>query len=132
MLASQSSRSQLAKGASIAFLDPADDQHARAVAELKPLLEAGDELIVGATAYTERMVPPLQQGHHAAVDAFLDDADIAVAPVDRSVARRAAHLRSQHASLRLPDAMSLATAQVAGATLLTIDKKHQRLAMPAE
>jgi predicted nucleic acid-binding protein len=116
----------------IAFLDPTDDQHARAVAELKPRLEAGDELIVGATAYAETMVRPLQQGSAATVDAFLDDAGIAVAPVDRSVARHAAHLRAHHASLRLPDAMSLATAQVAGATLLTLDKKLQRLAKPAE
>ena len=116
----------------IAFLDPADDQHARAVAELKPRLQAGDELIVGATAYAETMVRPLQQGYHATVDGFLDDAGIAIAPVDRSVARRAAHLRSKHASLRLPDALSLATAHAADATLLTLDKKLQRLAIRAE
>ena len=43
----------------IAFLDPGDDQHAAAVAELRPRLAAGDELLVGATVYAETIVRPL-------------------------------------------------------------------------
>jgi predicted nucleic acid-binding protein len=112
----------------IAFLDPMDDQHARAVAELRPRLAAADELLVGATVYAETLVRPLQQGTDATVDAFLDEAGISVIPVDRGIARRAARLRAQHSSLRLPDAISLATAQSLDATLLTLDKKLQRLA----
>ncbi len=112
----------------IAFLDPGDDQHARAVAELRPRLLAGDELLVGATVYAETMVRPLQQGTAATVDAFLDEAGITVIASDRAVARRAAQLRAEHSALLLPDAMSLATAQMADATLLTLDKKLRRLA----
>jgi predicted nucleic acid-binding protein len=116
----------------IAFLDPGDDQHARAVAELRPRLAAGDELLVGATVYAETIVRPLQGGTDATVDAFLDAAGITVVPVDRAVARRAARLRAEHTSLRLPDAMSLATALATDATLLTLDKKLKQIAKRAQ
>jgi predicted nucleic acid-binding protein len=112
----------------IAFLDPADEQHARAVAELRPRLIAGDELILGATVYAETIVRPLQQGTDATVDAFLDAVGVKVVPVDRVIARRAAQLRAEHNALRLPDAISLATALVTEATLLTLDKKLQQIA----
>jgi predicted nucleic acid-binding protein len=36
----------------IAFLDAGDDQHERAVSELRPLLAAGDKLLVDATLLT--------------------------------------------------------------------------------
>jgi predicted nucleic acid-binding protein len=112
----------------IAFLDPGDAQHARAVAELRALLAAGDELLIGATVYAETIVRPLQQGTDATVDAFLDTARVEVVPVDRAIARRAARLRAEHSSLRLPDAMSLATAMATDATLLTLDKKLRQIA----
>lgn len=111
----------------IAFLDPGDDQHSRAVGELRRRLTAGDELLVGATVYAEAIVRPLQQGTDATVDAFLDEAGAAVVPIDRAVARRAADLRARHPSLRLSDAMSLAVALEANASFLTLDKKLQRL-----
>jgi predicted nucleic acid-binding protein len=115
----------------IAFLDPGDDQHVTAVAELRPRLAAGDELLVGATVYAEAIVRPLQQGTDATVDQFLDSAGIAVVPIDRAIARRAAALRAEHPSLRLPDAMSLATAIATDSTLLTLDKKLRQLAKRA-
>ncbi len=116
----------------IAFLDPGDDQHDRAVAQLRPRLAAGDELLLGATVYAETIVRPLQQGTDSTVEGFLDAAGIAVVPVDRAVARRAARLRADHPSLRLPDALSLATALGADATLLTLDKKLNRIAGRAQ
>jgi predicted nucleic acid-binding protein len=116
----------------IAFLDPGDDQHTRAVTELRPLLAAGDELLVGATVYAETIVRPLQEGTDATVDAFLDAAGVKIVPVDRAIARRAAQLRAEHSSLRLPDAMSLATALATDATLLTLDKKLQQVAKRAQ
>jgi len=112
----------------IAFLDPGDVQHARAVAEVRPRLAEGDELLVSATVYAETLVRPIQAGTDATVDAFLDAAGVTVIAVDRAIARRTARLRAEHPSLRLPDAMSLATAQHAGAALLTLDKKLQRIA----
>jgi predicted nucleic acid-binding protein len=42
---------------------------------------------------------------------------------DRAVARRAAVLRAEHEALRLADAMSLATAIMTDAALLTLGKK---------
>lgn len=113
----------------IAFLDPGDDQHGRAVAELRPRLAAGDELLIGATVYAETIVRPLQQGTDATVDDFLDAAGVTVVAVDRAVARRAARLRATYSSLRLPDAMSLATALATNATFATLDKKLHRLSM---
>jgi predicted nucleic acid-binding protein len=112
----------------IAFLDSGDDQHAVAVAQLRPRLAVGDELLVSATVYAETIVRPLRQGTDATVDQFLDSAGIAVVPIDRAIARRAAALRAKHPSLRLPDAMSLATAIATDSTLLTLDKKLRRLA----
>lgn len=110
----------------IAFLDPADAQHERAVRELRPRLVAGDQLLIAATVYAEVIVRPLKQATDATVDGFLDAAGVSVVPVDRVIARRAAQLRADHPALRLPDAMSVATALVSDATLLTLDKKLQQ------
>ena len=111
----------------IAFLDPGDDQHATAVAELRPRLAAGDELLAAATVYAESIVRPLQQGTEATVDEFFDAAGISIVPIDRAVARRAAALRAEHHSLRLPDAMSLAAAVATDSALLTLDKRLRQI-----
>lgn len=116
----------------IAFLDSGDAQHRRAVNELRPRLAAGDELLVGATVYAEVIVRPVQQGAQAKVDEFLDAAGIRLVPIDRAIARQAAHLRAEHRSLRLPDALSLAAALVNDAALLTLDKKLNRIARQAQ
>ena len=112
----------------IAFLDPGDAQHERAVDELRPRLADGDELLIGATVYAEVMVRPLQQRTDATVDGFLDAAGVRFVPTDHAIAHRAARLRADHPALRLPDAMSLATALVSDATLLTLGKKLKRIA----
>jgi predicted nucleic acid-binding protein len=116
----------------IAFLDPGDDGHAGAVSELRPRLAAGDELLVAATVCAETIVRPLQRGNDATVDQFFDSAGIAVVPIDRAIARRAAALRAAHPSLRLPDATSLATAIATDSTLLTLDTKLRRIARSVE
>ena len=116
----------------IAFLDPGDDQHAAAVAELRPRFAAGDVLLAAATVYAESIVRPLQQGTDAIVDEFFDAAGISIVPIDRAVARRAAALRAEHQSLRLPAAMSLATAIVTDSALLTLDKKLRHIAQRAQ
>jgi predicted nucleic acid-binding protein len=116
----------------IAFLDDGDDQHATAVAELRPRLAAGDELLAAATVYAEIIVRPLQLGTDAIVDEFFDAAGISIVSIDRAVARRAAALRAEHQSLRLPDAMSLATAIATDSELLTLDKKLRHIARRAQ
>ncbi len=55
----------------IAFLDAGDDQHERAMELLRPWLGAGEAIVVGASAYAEVMVRPLQRGTDARVDEFL-------------------------------------------------------------
>lgn len=112
----------------IAFLDAADDQHERAIKALRPKLAAGDEMLVGASVYAEVMVRPLQRGTDGTVSAFLEAIGATVVPVDREVAWRAAQLRADHRSLRVPDALSLATADAHDAELLSLDHKLRRLA----
>jgi predicted nucleic acid-binding protein len=53
-------------------------------------------------------------------------------PIDRAVARRAALLRADRQSLRLPDAISLAAAIVTDSALLTLDKKLRQIARRAQ
>ena len=112
----------------IAFLDAEDDQHQRAVDELRPRLAAGDDMLVGASVYAEVMVRPVETGSDAKVDEFLDAIGATVLAVDRVVARRAAELRARHRSLRLPDALSLASALASDADLLTLDQRLGRVA----
>ncbi|MGI8729421.1 MAG: PIN domain-containing protein [Solirubrobacteraceae bacterium] len=112
----------------IAFLDAADDLHERAVDELRPLLAAGDPIVISASVYAEILIRPTQRGTDAEVDDFLDAIGATVVAVDRALARRAAQLRARHAAMRLPDALSLATALAAGVRLLTFDRKLQRIA----
>jgi predicted nucleic acid-binding protein len=112
----------------IAFLDAGDDQHERAVDLLRPWLEAGAEIVIGASVYAEVMVRPLARGTGGRVDEFVDGIGATVVAIDRELARRAASLRARHRSLRLPDALSLATALTADAELATLDQRLRRVA----
>jgi predicted nucleic acid-binding protein len=112
----------------IAFLDPWDCQHERAIKELRARLAAAERLVVGASVYAEVMFRPLERGTDAKVDEFLAAAKIAVIDVDRALGRRAAQLRARHRSLRLGDALSLATALSREAHLLTFDERLRRIA----
>jgi predicted nucleic acid-binding protein len=112
-------------GIVIAALDGSDAHHASAVEALRASRGTGATLVVPASAYAEALVGPSRRGSDAVatVDAFLDALPAAVEPVSREVAREAAGLRAAHgSSLRLPDALVVATARVIGAELvLTTD-----------
>src|SRR3972149_6819646 len=108
-------------GVVIAVLDAADGHHAAAGAPLSEALPRGDELVLPASAYAESLVGPSRRGQAAvaALDAFLDDVPVRVAPLTRPVAAVAARLRVIHApALRLPAALALAPAETADADLL--------------
>ncbi len=91
-------------------------------------MAASERLLLGASVYAEVMVRPLERGSGDKVDEFLFAAKVTVVEVNRAVARSAAQLRAQHRSLRLGDALSLATALSAGAELLTFDQRLRRVA----
>ena len=111
----------------IAFLDASDDQHQPAIDLLRPRLAAGDRIVVGASVYAEILVHPLKRGHDQAIDDFLTAIGADIVAVDRDIARRAAQLRATHPNLRLPDALSLATAHATKSDLLTLDQRLQKL-----
>lgn len=115
----------------IAFLDASDDHHQRAIDLLRPRLGAGDRIVVAAGVYAEILVHPLKRGSDQAIDDFLTAIGADVVAVDRDIARRAAQLRATHPSLRLPDALSLATAHATKSDLLTLDRRLQKLARSA-
>lgn len=112
----------------IAFLDASDDQHQRAIDLLRPRLAAGARIVIAASVYAEILVHPLKSGSDQAVDDFLAAIGADVVAVDRDIARRAAQLRATHRSVRLPDALSLATAHVTKADLLTLDQRLEKIA----
>jgi len=112
----------------IAFLDASDAQHQRAVDVLRPRLATGARLLIAATVYAEILVRPLQHRNDDTVDAFIGAIGATIVPVDREIARRAARLRGSHREMRLPDAISLATALVTGAEILTLDRRLRRIA----
>jgi len=112
----------------IAFLDASDAQHQYAVDALRPRLAAGAQLLIAASVYAEILVRPLQSASDHTVDAFIAAIGARIVPIDRDIARRAARLRGSHRALRLPDAISLATALVNGAELLTLDRRLSKIA----
>jgi predicted nucleic acid-binding protein len=115
----------------IAFLEAGDDQHEKAVRELRPRLAIGEEILVSASVCAEVLVRPLQRGAAGTVDDFLKAIGATIVAVDAGVARRAAQLRADHRALRLPDALSLAVALDNDAELLTLDAKLRRAATQA-
>ena len=102
----------------IAFRDPADALHTRAVAAFHE--HSAHDFVLPASVYAEVLVAPMRHGASAvaSLDTFIDDLGIHIAPATRDIARQAAMLRATNASLRLPDAFVLATGEVLGATVV--------------
>jgi predicted nucleic acid-binding protein len=112
----------------IAVFSSEDAHHRRAIAELGAAMDRG-ALLMGASAYSEILVHALRGGNEGLVDDFIDRLRIEVVAADRAVARLAARLRATNATLRLPDALVVATAQSRNASLLTFDDRLRRLAL---
>jgi len=112
----------------IAFRDPADALHTRAVASFRA--HASDDLVLPASVYAEVLVGPLRHGAPAvaSLEQFVQDFAMQIAALSPDIARHAASLRAQTPSLRLPDAFVLATADVLeAANVLTGDRTWARL-----
>lgn len=118
----------LDSSAVIAFLDPDDALHDAAVEALTK--HQHDELVLPTSAYAEILVAPHRRGAEAVaeVETFLADFSIRLEVLTPAIARAAAKLRSESRSLRLPDALVLATAaEVDANTVLTGDESWGRI-----
>lgn len=114
----------------LAILDPGDALHEPATGAVRGHLQQGDRLILPASALAEVLVGASRIGAEAVekVESFVDSVIDSVQEIDRTVAREAAQLRARHRSLRLPDALVLAAATIAGADrILTGDAAWRRV-----
>lgn len=107
----------------IAFRDPADSLHARAVTAFR--VHISDELVLPASVYAEVLVGPFRHSPAAvaSLEQLIADFAMQIAPLTKEIARHAASLRARTTSLRLADALVLATGDVLGAaSVLTADR----------
>jgi predicted nucleic acid-binding protein len=112
----------------IGLLDTADAHHARAVDEIAAADDAGADLLVPASAYSEALVAFAQAGRTGEARDAIAAMGIAIADMTKATAERAAELRATHERLRLSDAIVLATARELGAPLLTYDATLTKIA----
>ena len=101
----------LDSGVVVGFLDRGDALHRAADAAVRELVR-GQRLLASVVTYAE-VLTGARLGHHDEVDVegFFAGLLSGVLPVDVAVADRAADLRSRFKSLRMPDALILATAE---------------------
>jgi predicted nucleic acid-binding protein len=115
----------------IAFLDSRDAHHVAAVEAVERA--RGQELVLPASAYAEILVDPWRVGAEAVavVKRFLAEMSVRIEPLTAEVAERASRLRSSHRTLRLPDALVLATAESIDAIAITADRSWARVSRRA-
>lgn len=96
----------------VGFLDADDALHEVAVTRFREAVGA-HRLVASVVSYAEVMTG-VSLGHHAsvAVEGFFDTVIAELLPVNRPVAARAAALRGGRKSLKMPDALILATADL--------------------
>lgn len=102
----------LDSSAVIAFLDRGDALHRSADATVRKLLPT-QRLLASVVTYAE-VLTGAKLGHHGEdhVRAFFADLVSAVVPVDFQIGERAAGIRAASKSVRMPDALILATAEI--------------------
>jgi predicted nucleic acid-binding protein len=107
----------------IALLDPADAHHRAARTVLDAY--ADDDLRIPAHTLAEALVHPARAGKEREARQLIAGLEIAVDPIDETVAVAAARLRAEHGrALRMPDALVIASADVRKARrLLTADAR---------
>lgn len=113
-------------GVIIAFLDAADSHHDAATSALVSAVDHADRLSIAASALAECLVGPARRSTGAVevVRSAIGRLPATVVPLDDDIATRAAVLRARHRTLKLPDAIVIATADIAGADrLITTDRK---------
>ena len=113
-------------GVVIGYLDADDAHHAGAREMLAAAVDSNRPLAIAASALAECLVGPARRGE-AEIRIVLElmaRIPFAVIDLDTAVATEAARLRARHRSLRLPDALVIATATLAEAdVLVTTDRR---------
>lgn len=108
----------------IAHLDREDVLHAGAEAALKA--HAADDLVLPASAYAAALVVPAAHDRLAEIRAKVHSLAIRIEPLSAEIAERAAGIRARHRSLRLPDALVIATGDALAADeILSGDRRWQ-------
>jgi predicted nucleic acid-binding protein len=113
-------------GVIIGFLDGADSHHDTARAALSNAVDHGHRLFIAASAIAECLVGPARRSLTAIelVRTVIDRLPLSVVDLNTEIATRAAVLRARHPTLKLPDALVIATAVSCGADqLITTDRK---------
>lgn len=114
----------------IGLLDSEDAHHLSAASALRRLLKARSRMLMSAATYAETLVGPMRRGPMFVrrMESQLGEIPgLEVVPVDLDVARRAAYRRANDTVTKLPDAIVLATADLAGAGfVLTTDRRLAR------
>ena len=113
-------------GVIIAFLDGDDAHHDAARSALSNALDNAERLSIAASALAECLVGPARRSTKAVelVRTVIDRLPVSVVHLDEEIATQAAMLRARHRSLKLPDALVIATAEHSSADhLITTDRK---------
>ncbi len=113
-------------GVVIGFLDSNDAHHPAAHQAMREARDRTDRLVLPSSAFAEVLVGPSRKGPKAvaSVRAFVDRVPLEVYPLDENIALAAAALRAHQRSLKLPDALVIATADHLNADhLVTTDRK---------
>jgi predicted nucleic acid-binding protein len=116
----------------IGLLDTADAHHSDAVKDTDAADQAGRELLVPVSAYSETLVAFAHANRVSDAREAVAAMGITVAPLTAPMGEVAAELRARHDRLRLPDAIVLACARELQGQLLTYDQNLKRLARKSD
>lgn len=99
-------------GVIIGFLNRNDMRHEASRAVISEAMNLGDRLEAAASVYAECHVGPMRSGSEAIrlVEKFFEQFPVSVVAMGQAIAFEAARLRAVNSSLRLPDALVIATA----------------------
>jgi predicted nucleic acid-binding protein len=113
-------------GVIIAFLDGDDVHHDAARSALASALDNAERLSIAVSALAECLVGPARRSTKAVelLRTIIDRLPVSVVHLDEGFATQAAVLRARHRSLKLPNALVIATAERSRADrLITTDRK---------
>ncbi|MGI8794449.1 MAG: type II toxin-antitoxin system VapC family toxin [Acidimicrobiales bacterium] len=113
-------------GVLIGFLDSHDAHHVAAGAVVAEALDRADRLAMATSALAECLVGPARRGDDSVelVHDLRRRLPIEMVDLDVGIATAAARLRARHRTLRLPDALVIATACEGQADhLVTTDRR---------